>query len=83
MFVIVNMKRVLHTEFANMSLSTECTIKNATKKKTITYYGTKFFSEAGPPRVIDSPSPPPVDTRLKVILVAGPLLKPVAQKLCK
>jgi hypothetical protein len=34
------------------------------------------------PRVIDSPNLPR-DTRVKITLVARPLLTPVAQKLCR
>jgi hypothetical protein len=48
----------------------------------ITYYGTKMKSEAGPPRVIDS-ARLSRDTRIKVTLVARPLLLPFAQKLCR
>jgi hypothetical protein len=44
---------------------------------TITYCGTKIKSEAGPPRVTDSPNLP------RVTLVARPLLTPVARKLCR
>jgi hypothetical protein len=46
----------------------------------ITYYGTKMKSEAGPPRILCSPNLLH-DTRIKVTLVARPLLTPVAQKL--
>jgi hypothetical protein len=40
----------------------------------------KMKLETGEPRVIDSPSLPR-DTRVKITLVARPLLMPVAQKL--
>jgi hypothetical protein len=44
----------------------------------MTYYGTKMKSEAVHPRVIDSPNLL-LDTRIKVTLVARPLLMPAAQ----
>jgi hypothetical protein len=45
---------------------------------TVTYYGTKIKSDVGPPHVIHTPNLPP-DTRVKVTLVARPLLTPTAQ----
>jgi hypothetical protein len=44
--------------------------------KTDTYYGTKMKSEADSPEL-------PHDSRVKVTIVARPLLTPVAQKLCR
>jgi hypothetical protein len=44
---------------------------------TITYCGTRMKSEAGPP-----PPKVPCDTRVKVTLVARPLLTSDARKLC-
>jgi hypothetical protein len=49
---------------------------------TITYHGTKMKSEACPPPC-NRLSQPPRDSRVKVTLVARPLLMPVAQKICR
>jgi hypothetical protein len=61
--------------------NTECTIQNATQQQPrITVQ--KWNQKQVHPRVIDSPSLSR-DTRVKVILVARPLLTPAAQKLCR
>jgi hypothetical protein len=52
------------------------------KRNPTTHYGTKVKSKVRPLRVIDPPYIP-CDTRLKVNVVARPLLTPVAQKLCR
>jgi hypothetical protein len=49
-------------------------------RKTITSFGTKIKSEAGPPPCNRLS---PRDTRVKVTLVARPLLTTAAQKLCR
>jgi hypothetical protein len=53
-----------------------------TQPTTITYHSTKIRLQVGPPYVADSPNHPR-DTRIKVTLVARPLLTPVAQNLCR
>jgi hypothetical protein len=48
----------------------------------MTYYDTKLKSEAGQPRVTDSPNVLR-DTGVKITLVTRPLLVKAAQKLCR
>jgi hypothetical protein len=52
-----------------------------TQPKNNHYYGKKLNKQQALPRVTDSPNLP-CDIRVKVTLVARPLLTPVAQKLC-